>query len=857
MSNTSHTLAPCQKALQLEIPVVLPGVDDCGDGCVGRLEARMRSQTGIAGAHLDESGVRPVLCLHYDPNLVPLEKLERLARDEGAQITRQFRHETIPIGGMDCASCAASVEHVVRKVGGVTSVAVNYASAKMKVEYDSTQTNRDAIVKAVSRLGYRVPKGIALPMVVNAPAPPATGHDHAGHDHHGHDHSGHEHPDHEDHSHGGDHAGHDHGHSHDHHGHAHGSSFEDEGGTWLQRNPEIVMSLSSGLFLAIAYFGEAFFGLPHPVAIGLYLVAYVAGGYDLARHAIPTMLSGRFDVEFLMLAGALGAAILGDWAEGAFLLFLFSLGHALEGYALDRARGAIAALGKLSPKVARVRRGDQEIEIPVEQLRIGDTSIVRPGDRVAVDGKISSGTSALDQSSITGESVPVEKEVGDGVFAGSINGDGVLEVEVTRLSNDTTLARVVQMVEEAQSQKAASQTFAERFEGIFVPIILGVVVLAAIVPPLAGWLTWDVAFLRAISTLVAASPCALALATPAAVLAGIARAARGGVLIKGGVHLENLGQIRAFAFDKTGTLTRGRPEIASIFAVDGDSDALLKLAAGLESHSSHPLAQAVVREAQEKKIAFDAVPDLQNLPGRGVSGIVNGQTLRLGNARLFEEAGIAIPSNVSAEIQKSGEMGQPTMIVGADQKVLGFIALADPIREQTPPALARLRQLGAQNLVMLTGDNSKVATKIAGTAGVTDFRADLLPENKVSALRDLMVQYGAVAMVGDGVNDAPALAAATVGIAMGAGGSDVALETADVALMGDDLSRLPFAVALSRQARAVVRQNLWIALGVIAILVPSTLFGYARLGVAVVFHEGSTIVVCLNALRLLGFRDKS
>jgi Cd2+/Zn2+-exporting ATPase len=865
MSDSTHTLAPGQKALQLEIPVVLPGVD-AGDGCVGRLEARMRSQTGIAGAHLDESGPRPVLCLHYDPNLVPLEKLERLARDEGAQITRQFRHETIPIGGMDCASCAASVEHVVRKITGVTSIAVNYASAKMKVEYDSTQTDREAIVKAVTRLGYRVPKGVALPMVGGATfVPPSGAESHAGHDHAGHDHgdnhAGHDHGDdhagqnHSGHNHpNGSHEGHDHsGHGHD-HGHSH-ASFGDEDGNWLQRNPEIALSLSSGLFLALGFFGEAFFGLPHSVAVGFYLIAYAAGGYDLARHAIPTMLSGRFDVEFLMLAGAVGAAILGDWAEGAFLLFLFSLGHALEGYALDRARGAIAALGKLSPKVARIRRDGQEIEIPVEQIRIGDISIVRAGDRVAVDGKIKSGASALDQANITGESVPVEKVVGDGVFAGSINGDGTLEIEVTRLAGDTTLARVVQMVEEAQSQKAASQTFAERFEGTFVPIILGVVVLAAIVPPLAGWLTWSEAFLRAISTLVASSPCALALATPAAVLAGIARAARGGVLIKGGVHLENLGQIQAFAFDKTGTLTRGRPEIASITATNGDSNALLKLAASLEARSSHPLAQAVVREAEKQKIVVEAVPDLQNLPGRGVSGMVNGQTVRLGNARLFEEAGIAIPSDLAAKIQQSGDLGQPTMILGVDSQIQGFIALADPIRTQTPDALKELLGLGAENLVMLTGDNPKVAAKIAATAGVTDFRADLLPENKVTALRDLMGQHGAVAMVGDGVNDAPALAAATVGIAMGAGGSDVALETADVALMGDDLSRLPFAVALSRQARSIVRQNLWIALGVIAILVPSTLFGFARLGVAVVFHEGSTIIVCLNALRLLAFRD--
>ncbi|MBW3635418.1 MAG: cadmium-translocating P-type ATPase [Armatimonadetes bacterium] len=791
-----HSVARGQKTLQLEIPLVLPGVDSPDDGCIGRIEERLRGHNGIASAHLDQSGAKPLLCLHYDPNLVPLEKLERLAREEGAQITRRFHHQTLPVRGMDCASCAASVEHVVGKVAGVTHVAVNYASAKMKVEFDSSQTTPQAIAQAVTRLGYRVP-------LEKEPA-----HPHAAR----------------------------------------------EGKNWLSSHLQLAISLSSGAFLALGFFGEQFFGLPPSVALAFYLLAYLAGGYDLARHAIPTILSGRFDVEFLMLAGAVGAAILGNWAEGAFLLFLFSLGHALEGYALDRARGAIAALGNLSPKTARVRRDGGEIEIPVEELRVGDLAIVRSGDRVAVDGLIRSGASSLDQSNITGESVPVEKTVGEGVFAGSLNGQGALEVEVTRLSHDTTLARVVQMVEAAQGQKAASQTFAERFERIFVPAVLGIVVLAAIVPPLLGILTWEVAFLRAISTLVAASPCALALATPAAVLAGIARAARGGVLIKGGVHLENLGQVRAFAFDKTGTLTRGRPEIASVFALNGDENEILRLAASLEAHSSHPLANAVTRRAQELHIAFSPAFNEQNWPGRGVCGEIGGQTVRLGNARLFEDAGIAIPAEIEAEIIQASEMGQPTMVLGVESQILGLIALADPIRDQTPAALRQLRELGAKNLVMLTGDNARVAAKMAESAGISEFRADLLPEHKVAVVRELMEQNGAVAMVGDGVNDAPALAAATVGIAMGAGGSDVALETADVALMGDDLNRLPFAVALSRQSRAIVRQNLWLSLGVIAVLVPSTLFGFARLGVAVAFHEGSTILVCLNALRLLRFR---
>ena len=590
------------------------------------------------------------------------------------------------------------------------------------------------------------------------------------------------------------------------------------------------------------------------MALGFYLTACAAGGINLARHAIPTVLSGRFDVEFLMLLGAIGAGILGEWAEGAFLLFLFSLGHALEHYAMTSARQAIRALGNLTPKIARVRRDGREIEVPIESLQIGEIVIARAGDRVPVDGVVKSGQSAIDQSPITGESVPVEKEPGQTVFAGSINGDGALEIEVTKLSSDSTIARVQKMVEEAQSQKAPSQTFADKFESVFVPTILGVVVLAAIVPTPLGLLSWHDAFLRAISTLVAASPCALALATPAAVLAGIARAAQNGVLIKGGVHLENLGNLSAIAFDKTGTLTQGEPQVADIVPVEIEARELLQITASVEARSSHPLAQAVVRRAEKDGLRLSETGDLQTLKGRGVTADLGGQTVRIGNAKMMEEAQIPLPTALQSQLQTLGENGKPTMIVARDGQVLGALALADPIRAEAKSTLEQLRQIGIERLVMLTGDNARVAAHLAPQVGVTDFRADLLPEHKVEAIQKLQTEFGGVAMIGDGVNDAPALAHATVGIAMGAGGTDVALETADVALMADDLSKLPFAVALSRQAKNIIRQNLWISLGVIALLVPSTLFGFARLGVAVIFHEGSTLIVVLNALRLLRFR---
>ena len=834
-------MAPGEAAHQLDLPVVLPGVESENDGCIERLETRLREQTGIRSVHFDKNEMgQSVLCLHYDPNLVSLEKLERMARDTGTAITDRFRHETLPIKGMDCASCAASIEHIVAKIKGVTSVNVNYPTEKLKVEYDSDQTDRAAIVRAVSKLGYRVP-GASQKVRAQKPA-----HDHAHCDGH---HAGHDHGEQSSHSEGahekyGDDDGHDHGHDE-----------SDANAPWLVRNRELALSLASGVLLAIGFFGEQFFGLPFIVALGFYGCAYVAGGINLARHAIPTVLSGRFDVEFLMLAGAVGAGFLGQWAEGAFLLFLFSLGHALEHYAMSSARNAIRALGDLTPKTARVVRDGQEIEVPIESLQLGEIVVARAGDRVPVDGLVKSGQSSVDQSPITGESVPVEKETGEPVFAGTINGDGVLEIEVTKLSSDSTIARVQKMVEEAQGQKAPSQTFADRFEAVFVPTILGVVVLAAIVPPLAGWLPWKTAILRAISTLVAASPCALALATPSAVLAGIARGARNGVLIKGGVHLENLGSLGAIAFDKTGTLTVGHPEVADIVAAPGvDARELLQIAASVEARSSHPLAEAVVRRGKKDALQLSATGDLQTLKGRGVMADLNGQIIRIGNERLMEENQIEVPAALQTQLKTLGEAGKPTMIVARDAQVLGVLALADPIRPEAKSTLNQLRELGIERLVMLTGDNAKVAAHLSPQVGVTDVRADLLPENKVSAIQELQREFGGVAMIGDGVNDAPALANADVGIAMGAGGTDVALETADVALMADDLSKLPFAVGLSRQAKNIIRQNLWISLGVIALLVPSTLFGFAQLAVAVVFHEGSTLVVVLNALRLLRYR---
>lgn len=807
MPSMEHPLAAGHRTVKLQISNLLPGLQE-GDGCIGRLSAQLAAQKGIAESHLEQEDGHSVLCLHYDPNLMPLDRVQRLAREAGVSITQRYRHDVFTIKGINQGTNVSFIEEAVSKVNGVLHVAVNYASEKMLVEYDSTLTARNPILSAARALGYRVDE---LQPDKHDPAG-CKGHSHAP---------------------------------------------ADANASWFLRNLEVSLSLLCGALGLVSFLGAKFLGFPPALSIGLYVLAYLAGGYDLARHTLPTILKGKFDVEFLMLVAAAGAAALGDWAEGTLLLFLFSFGHALEHFAMEKARNAIEALGSITPKVARIRRDGKETEVPVEELRVGDIAVVRPADRIAVDGKIIQGRSSVDQSPITGESVPVEKVVGEPVFAGSINGDGSLEVEVTKLASDTTMSRVIKMVEEAQGQKSPTQTFTDKFERILVPAVLLTVVAAAVVPPLLGWLTWKVAILRALSTLVGASPCALALATPAAVLSGIGQAARNGVLIKGGVHLENLGLLSAIAFDKTGTITIGKPEVADLVSIEPMTQTeLLQLTASVETRSSHPLAQAVVRRAQADKLELRAAGELENIQGRGVTSLVDGELVRIGNLKMFEEAGLAVSSELQATVQGWSDSGKPIMIVGKGDRVVGALALADQIRPESAEALKQLRESGIKHLIMLTGDNHRVAQTIAKTAGLTDVRADLLPENKVTAIQELLKQYGMVAMVGDGVNDAPALANATVGIAMGAGGTDVALETADVALMADDMRKLPFAVALSRQSRRIIKQNLFVSLGVIGLLVPATLFGFAGIGVAVMFHEGSTLIVVFNALRLLRFRPK-
>ncbi|MCX5689241.1 MAG: heavy metal translocating P-type ATPase [Planctomycetota bacterium] len=625
---------------------------------------------------------------------------------------------------------------------------------------------------------------------------------------------------------------------------------------WLGAHADLATSLICGVLLATAWL------LPAALSeyrIAVYCASYGFGVSMLVARAVEGIRQNRFalDVDVLMVAAAIGAAAIGHWAEGGFLLFLFSLANALEHYALGRASQAIRALADLSPPTAFVLRDGIEVELPLEEVMIGDVVVVRPAERIAVDGSVLRGESSVDQAPITGESVPVAKAPGDAVFAGTVNGAGALEVTTTRAAGDRTLDRVVAMVEAAQSQQAPTQVLTDRITRVFVPLILVADVLLIVVPALLGLLTWTESFYRGMTVLVGASPCALALGTPAAVLAGIAQAARNGVLIKGGAHLENLGLVKAIAFDKTGTLTSGEPNVTDLAPMRGVSETeLLLVASAVEQRSQHPLAEAVVRRARAQHIVPPAAGELQSITAKGVRATVAGQIVEIGSLRMWEHD-VAVPDEVRSAVINLQAAGRSTLTVRSGDRWLGVIGVMDKAREHVGATLRSLKYLGIERLIMLTGDNQRVGEVVGREVGIDSVMAELLPEGKVEAIQQLQRQYGRVAMIGDGVNDAPALAHATVGIAMGGAGTAVALETADVALMGDDLSRLPFAVSLSRQARRIIRQNLYFAIAVIVFLIIAGSLGIASIGPAVVMHEGSTIVVIINALRLLTFTGEA
>ena len=775
------------KHVRIDLPILLPEIPDARDACVRRLQELLSQRRGITKTHVVEDEGAAFLCLHYDPNVITIDNVEQLARAAGVEVGERYGHQVFAIRAVAAEDAGRRVEDTLMAVNGVMAASANLPGQVVRIEFERAQFRPDDAEQALRAAGFA---SVSEPEISRS---------------------------------------------------------------WYARNRELAWSLVAGALLSTG-FGLARSGVESSLVVPIYVGSYAFGAFDLVRHAFGSLRKGRFafDIDLLMLLAAVGAAVLGEWAEGAFLLFLFSLAHALEHYALGRARASIRALADLAPPVARVQRGDRTEEVPVANVQKGDRVLVRPAERVPVDGRIVAGRSAINQAPITGESVPVDKAEGDEVFAGTINGEGALTIETTKAAGDRTLDRVIKLVEEAQTQKAPTQVFTDRFERVFVPTVLIADVLVIVVPPLFGVWDWPTSFYRGMALLVASSPCALALGTPATVLAGIAQAARRGVLVKGGMHLENLGTVNAIALDKTGTLTVGQPEVTDVVPATGVSaEDLLRIAAAVEQQSQHPLAAAVVRKAEAEGVKIEAANGVESLTGRGIRAEVGGRRIEIGNARLFNEAGVTIPPDVLESVSRLQAGGRSVMLARTDEKWLGVLGLADRPREGVREVLDRLRKAGLKRIVMLTGDHRSVGEAIGNEVGVDEVRGELLPEDKVTAIQALIKEHGRVAMVGDGVNDAPALAQATVGIAMGAAGTATALETADVALMADDLGRLPFAIGLSRKARAVIRQNLFLSLAVIAALILATITGVFGIGPAVFVHEGSTLVVIANALRLL------
>ncbi|MBU0941531.1 MAG: heavy metal translocating P-type ATPase [Bacteroidetes bacterium] len=830
------------KKLQIKIPVILPQVSNENDPCVKRFIRELEAKDGIEKVHIadEKSDEVPQLCFHYDPELISIDRIQTLAKLTSASIGDKYGHRLIEVKGIRHIKHARKIEESLNLLPGILQSAVS-ATGMVGLEYEIAKIDEKKILEFLRKVGLDIiTTEVNVKYYLKIASEDIEPLKEANKKEQNHD------------------EGEDHEHSH--------SGI-------FGKNTELIFSIICGALLGIGFGLSYVESIPDWISLSLYIGAYFFGGYFTAKEAVETIAKGGFEIDFLMLVAAIGAAILSAWAEGALLLFLFSLGHALEHYAMNKARKSIAALADLAPKTALLKKDGKTQEVGIDTLRIGDVIVVKPNSKIAADGVVINGKSSVNQAPITGESVPVDKipvedtkkeysqedDIKDEnrVFAGTINGNSTLEVKVIKEAKDSTLSRLVKMVNEAQTQKSPTQLLTDKFEKYFVPSVLILVVIL-----LFAFLIIDepfsTSFYRAMAVLVAASPCALAISTPSAVLSGVARAAQGGVLIKGGRPLEDLGVITAVAFDKTGTLTEGKPKLTQVVPLGKTKvNELLKIAVAVENLSDHPLAKAVVRDGKERLKGVE-IPEASNLEavlGKGIKASLGSDKIYVGNLALFEDLDDSKPSEeVKSNVRELEGGGNTTMLIRRNREYIGIIALMDTPREAAKETLKKLKALGIKRMIMLTGDNQKVADAVAKEIGLTDAWGSLLPEEKVDAIKKLMKEESKVAMIGDGVNDAPAMANSTVGIAMGAAGSDVALETADIALMADKLETLPFAIGLSRKAKTIIKQNLWVSLGIVAVLIPSTILGLANIGTAVVIHEGSTLLVVFNALRLLAYK---
>ncbi len=856
--------------ITLRLPAPLPEAGhEC---CRSRLVAALRARDGVLDAH-PEAGA---LLVEIDPGRIAAGDCERLARDAGELIAQRYEHQTLTtpadprpaaallarivgvqqaapdqaaatirleydreqvaletileyaaarghalavqgevaafvcgVEGMCCSAETGPIERAVRALPGVRRVFADATMARLTVDYDPQALAPERIVAQVQRLGFTV-----------AAQNPA----HTAHESHTHQHSA--------------------------------DAGSAPGARFLSSFLSARDLLTALCALLIAGSWAAEFLSASRLADGLNIAATFAGGLFVARAGLARLWATRsFDINMLMTIAAVGALVLGDYAEAAAVVGLFALGNALESYTMHRARRSIGALAKLMPENALVLRGGQAQEVRADSVAAGELILVRPGERVPLDGAVQAGESAIDQAPITGESMPVPKAAGDPVFAGTINGAGALEVRVTRPASDSTLARVIRLVEQSQAHKAPTQRLVDRFAAVYTPAVLVLAVLIAALPPLALGGAWGEWVARALTLLVIACPCALVISTPVSIVSAISAGARRGVLFKGGAALEAAAGLRAIAFDKTGTLTAGRPAVVDVIHEGHEEhegagerlDELLAQAAAVEQQATHPLARAIVRAAEERGLAIPAASEARQIGGRGARALVAGREVVVGSRALFD----ALAPALERRVAEAEAAGATVALVGWGGRARGAITLADALRPESRGVVAALRGAGVARIVMLTGDHRAAAERVAAATGVDEARAGLLPEDKLAAVDDLLARHGAVAMVGDGVNDAPALARATLGIAMGAAGSHAALEAADVALLADDLDQLPFAVRLSRSARRIITQNVAFALAIKALFLGAAVLGVATLWMAVLADTGAALIVILNGMRLL------
>lgn len=620
------------------------------------------------------------------------------------------------------------------------------------------------------------------------------------------------------------------------------------------RKKENILAGVSLFFVILGYLFVSMQGETNPIPIAMFIIAILVGGMGIFKTGFRNLARFEFDMKTLMTIAIIGAAIIGEWEEAAVVVFLFAVSEALEAYSMDKARQSIRGLMDIAPPTAIIKRAHgehfHELELRTEDIEIGDILIVKPGQKIAMDGIVISGLSAVNQAAITGESIPVNKTVNDEVFAGTLNEEGALEVRVTKRVEDTTIAKIIHLVEEAQAEKAPSQQFVDRFAKYYTPAIIIIAFLVAILPPLfmGDWQHW---IYQGLAVLVVGCPCALVVSTPVAIVTAIGNAARQGVLIKGGIHLEQLGHIEAVAFDKTGTLTEGQPAVTDIVTMEGWSeDYVLQLVAAVEKQSQHPLAKAILNRLHDKNLSELVPTDFQSVTGKGAFATVDQQIIYVGSMK-WASTLCSINKNIENQVKKLQEQGKTVVAAVSKSQLIGLIGIADQLRHESKDVLLKLKALKVKHMVMLTGDAEPTAQAIATSLQVTDVRAGLLPEEKLMAIKDLRAQFGAVAMVGDGVNDAPALATANVGIAMGGAGTDAALETADIALMGDDLTKLPYTIGLSRKTLRIIKENIIFALALKLIALLLVIPGWLTLWIAIFADMGATLLVVFNSLRLI------